>query len=680
MNSTAAGFDYDLAFSRNIGWVTQEEQRALGTKRVAIAGLGGVGGIHLLTLARLGVQRFAIADFDTFGIENFNRQVGATMSTVGESKLETLARMVRDINPTAELSLFRDGVDGGNVDAFLSQADLYVDSLDFFALSARRLVFAACAERRIPAVTAAPLGMSAAVLAFVPGGMTFEQYFRLDGCSESEMQLRFLLGLAPRMLHRGYLVDPSRVNLEDRRGPSTMIACQLCAGTAAAESLKILLQRGNVISAPWGYQFDGYRCKLVKTWRPGGNGNPLQRLTMMVARHQLAQMRKSSHSMPLSNDEALADSVGKDAMPIERVLDLARWAPSGDNTQCWRFELIGPSEAMVHGHDTRDHCVYDLDGHASHLSIGALLRTIRIAATSVGARADIDAIVPVDDRKPRFRVRLSPDSTAPHALLPSIKARTVCRRRMSTRRLTSSEKTAVESGIPAGYRAVWFEALGERLQWANLLSLNGKLRLLMPEGYAVHRDIIEWDVTYSARRIPEGALGMSPASLSLTRWAMADWSRINFVNRLPGGTWMPRVELDWLPTVSCGAVVAVIADREPVSVLDHVNAGEAVQCMWLTLTSLGLVHQPAVTPIVFSRFLRDARRFSKHPDAEALAGTISKRLATLLGRDQVSKLVWLGRAGERLRGDRADARSVRMPMSDLVIRPAGAQAHAIETS
>src|SRR5262245_45486036 len=46
----APAFDYEQAFSRNVGWVTESEQRALRRKRIAIAGLGGVGGIELLTL------------------------------------------------------------------------------------------------------------------------------------------------------------------------------------------------------------------------------------------------------------------------------------------------------------------------------------------------------------------------------------------------------------------------------------------------------------------------------------------------------------------------------------------------------------------------------------------------------------------------------------------------------
>ena len=56
--------------------------------------------------------------------------------------------------------------------------------------------------------------------------------------------------------------------------------------------------------------------------------------------------------------------------PIEQVLDCARWAPSGDNAQPWRFVPKTEREAEVVGYDTRAHCVYDLDGWASELAHG----------------------------------------------------------------------------------------------------------------------------------------------------------------------------------------------------------------------------------------------------------------------------------------------------------------------
>jgi molybdopterin/thiamine biosynthesis adenylyltransferase len=280
-------FDYNTAFSRNIGWLTQAEQDRLRNARIAIAGMGGVGGIHLVTLARLGVGKFSIADFDTFDQTNFNRQAGASMRTLGLEKVNVMAEQALDINPELDIRIFPEGVNEQNLDDFLNGVDIYVDGLDFFVFEAREAMYRACERLRVPAVIAAPLGMGAAVVNILPGQMSFEEFFCLEGVSREEKALRFLLGLSPALLQRGYLLDRSTVDLATRRGPSTVMACQLCAGVAATEGLKILLQRGPVLAAPHGYQFDAYRNKLVHTWRPGGNRNPLQRLGLAIARHQL---------------------------------------------------------------------------------------------------------------------------------------------------------------------------------------------------------------------------------------------------------------------------------------------------------------------------------------------------------------------------------------------------------
>ena len=220
--------------------------------------MGGVGGFHLLSLARLGIGKFNIADPDLFELANFNRQAGATMSGLGKPKAEAMAALAKDINPDLDIKIFPQGIGKDNLSDFFADVDLYVDGLDFFAFSIRQDTFDTCAELGIPAITAAPLGMGTAVLNFVPGGMTFREYFQLGDLPDEEKALRFLLGLAPARLHFGYLVDPSRVDLANHRGPSTIMACQLCAGAAATEALKILLNRGKIRAAPHGLHFDAY--------------------------------------------------------------------------------------------------------------------------------------------------------------------------------------------------------------------------------------------------------------------------------------------------------------------------------------------------------------------------------------------------------------------------------------
>ena len=290
-NITKIAFDRKVAFSRTIGLVTHQEQETLRNKTVAIAGLGGVGGSHVLTLVRLGVGGIHISDMDTFGVENFNRQAGANMNTVGRSKLEVMKEMALAINPELRIKTFPEGVTEGNLSEFFAGVDTYVDGLDFFAFNIRKKVFQYCGAKKIPVTTVGPIGMGAALINFLPGGMSFDDYFQWkDGDSELDLAIKFLLGLSPAAAHRSYVVDPSAVKLKERKGPSTPMGCELCAGVAGAEVLKILLGRGKVYGAPHSFLFDAYQNKYSHNVLRWGNKGPIQRIKLYFAKKMLSKM------------------------------------------------------------------------------------------------------------------------------------------------------------------------------------------------------------------------------------------------------------------------------------------------------------------------------------------------------------------------------------------------------
>src|SRR3954465_13433116 len=122
MPATAAAFEYADAFARNLGLVDAAQQARLRGARVAIAGLGGVGGAHVQAMARLGIGALSLPDPDVFegahpnpapgfvGAANLNRQLGAAMDSVGEAKVEVLARTARGIDPLIDLRLFPAGI------------------------------------------------------------------------------------------------------------------------------------------------------------------------------------------------------------------------------------------------------------------------------------------------------------------------------------------------------------------------------------------------------------------------------------------------------------------------------------------------------------------------------------------------------------------------------------------
>lgn len=98
-------FSYDAFVSRNPGFVSAEEQARLKAGRVFVAGVGGMGGACFATLVRAGVGHFVIADIDRFELSNFNRQVFASLDTIGLDKAASAADAARRINPQVEIEV-----------------------------------------------------------------------------------------------------------------------------------------------------------------------------------------------------------------------------------------------------------------------------------------------------------------------------------------------------------------------------------------------------------------------------------------------------------------------------------------------------------------------------------------------------------------------------------------------
>lgn len=361
---------------------------------------------------------------------------------------------------------------------------------------------------------------------------------------------------------------------------------------------------------------------------------------------------------------------------IEQILDLARWAPSGDNTQPWRFELVDELNFVVHGFDTRNHCVYDLDGRPSQISLGALLETISIAASGHGLTMLSRRRVNASEVTPTFDVQLvaHPGGKA-DPLIPSITERSVQRRPMRTRVLSPEEKQALEASVGDDYRVLWLEGFGSRFRVARLMFNNAKLRLTLPEAYRVHRDIIQWDARFSEDRVPDQALGIDPVTARLMRFVLGSWRRVEFFNRFLAGTWVPRIQMDFIPSLACAAHVVIKAQRKPTTIDDYIAAGRAVQRFWLTATRLCLFQQPEMTPLIFGSYVRNSTPFTTAVRLQSRARTLEAATRRVIGPD-VDRAVWMGRVGA---GSAPTARSTRRPLEQL-IRPPRAPSHAADAS
>jgi molybdopterin/thiamine biosynthesis adenylyltransferase len=237
-----------------------------------------------MTLARMGIGHFHMADRDQFSLANFNRQYGATISALDKNKAEVMAAAVREVNPEIDLKIWNEFIDESNVETFLSGCDLVLDGIDAFNIEARLTLFMKAREMGIPVITAGPIGFSCALLIFTPTSMSFEDYFNIQkGMNSEEQFVRFITGMTPLPYYLSYM-NTKKVEQKEKHGPCAASAIMLCAGFAATEAVKILLKRGKSHPAPHYHYFDPYLMKFKRKYLFLGNRNPIQRLKISLAK------------------------------------------------------------------------------------------------------------------------------------------------------------------------------------------------------------------------------------------------------------------------------------------------------------------------------------------------------------------------------------------------------------
>jgi hypothetical protein len=329
-----------------------------------------------------------------------------------------------------------------------------------------------------------------------------------------------------------------------------------------------------------------------------------------------------------------------------KILDLARWAPSGDNTQPWRFEIVSGGQIAIHGFDTRDHVLYDFKGRPSQMAHGALLETIRIAATAFQLLAKWSLRPGCIDCAPIYDVFLERvPGLEPDSLLPFIEKRVVQRRRMQMTPLSEQQRQALINVVGPNYALQFIENFSGRWGVAKLLWENAYIRLTCPEAFEVHRNIIEWGVQFSCDRLPEQAIGVDPITAKLMKWVMNSWGRVDFFNRYLFGTVAPRLQLDLVPAIACSAHLLLRPCRPPCGLNDIVESGVAMQRLWLTATALGLYLQPEMTPVIFRWYAREGGEISQLPDINKKAHSMANAFERLVRAEELTPFSFFCRIG-----------------------------------
>lgn len=589
----------EAAFSRNIGLFSEGEQERLARARVAIPGMGGVGGVHLINLVRTGIGRFNLADFDRFEPVNVNRQFGARVPAFGRAKLAVMIEEAQSINPFLDIAPYPSGLTADNMETFLTDVDVVLDGLDFFQFEIRRTLFNTAHAMGVPVITAGPLGFSSALLVFTPQGMSFDDYFDVRGnLTDEQKYLRFAMGLAPRPTHIGYM-DLSRVDLKDGKGPSLNLACQLCASLAATEAVRIILGKPGLRPVPCFMQFDPFRQTLRKGRLARGNRAWSQRVKLWYVQNVLlkaaAGARARKPEQPAVNAlqfTSLTGDVG------DYLLRAAIQAPSGDNAQPWRFGLAG-NDIHVFLDPDADRSFFNIRQTASVIACGAAVENIRLAATTMGLEA-VAQILPDGARENLMAtVRVQGGDRAADPLARHVWTRCTNRRPYTKRPLPhwlqADLKACIKDMPQAG-----LHLLTERAELRRLAKVVYMADRIRTEHQGLHEhftSMIRFDDQEAGQRrdglplknLEAGLPG--EAFLRLTR----PWPVMRMANRIGLGRMVALHSAQGI--LVSGAVGLVVIDGlEPG---DFLLGGQALQRIWLATEHQGLQLQPMTAVTLF---------------------------------------------------------------------------------
>jgi len=201
-------------YSRNKKMISIDEQKKLSKSTVVILGVGGLGGYAVEMLARIGVGKLLLVDFDKFETTNLNRQIISTEDNLGLLKVEEGKKRIESINPEIETVAINKKISSENIDAIIKGADVVVDALDSSIL--KKIVEQSCDRNNIPMVHGAIGGWIAQVAVIMPGDFILDKIYKED-------------------------------NLENKMGNPSFTPA-LAASIQVGEVIKLLLKKGEVLN------------------------------------------------------------------------------------------------------------------------------------------------------------------------------------------------------------------------------------------------------------------------------------------------------------------------------------------------------------------------------------------------------------------------------------------------
>ncbi len=647
----------EVRLDRNRNRITREEQARLAKLSVGIVGLS-VGNAIARTLALEGAcGRFKLADFDHLDLSNLNR-LQASVADLGLNKAVLAARQIFELNPYADVALFPNGVNEANLDEFLvgnPALHLLIEECDSLDIKVRLRERAR--ELRLPVL-----------MHTSDRGMLDLERFDL------EPERPLFHGLAGRLDARqlkGLSTEEKVAPVLDILGAETMSARMAASLVEVGRTLKTWPQLGADVELggatiaaavrrfgmgerlPSGRSFVDLESSHV------GGASPLCGASTPVDQRAPPQPRPA-----IPSDRSLCGKVNSNF--IRFLAEQATLAPSGGNCQPWQFFAEDDYTLHLVHHRTRSFNLTDRTHRAAMVALGAALENIVIAAAHRGFTTEIATFPKPEQPAWVATLHFQP---GPTEALASLAAEFEWVGLRCTNRHCGEPAAMPKEDCRAFQRAA--EAHGAGLQIIDdresmtkvgrALGQGDRLRLLCPE---LHRELmaeLRWTPEEATRRrdgVDLATLELKPKDLAAFRIVR----RPDVMELIQAQQLGQALEESAVKAVGGASALALLRVKGR-SLADFLQAGRALQRIWLQATKRRWAVHPMATVIYFRQLIDLPETTCFTRDQSALLVQLADTLEEIFGLKPGWPPAMLFRLS---RAPAPSARAARLPLDEVL--------------
>lgn len=592
----------ELRTSRNRHKITREEQRFLSQRRVGVVGLSV--GAHVATVLALerGCGELRLADFDVLELSNLNRLHEGVMS-LGVKKTVLAARRIAELDPFLNVTCFHEGLSLENLDEFFRSGgdlDLLVDECDDFAMKL------ACRER------ARQLEIPVVMEANDRATLDIE---RFDREPDRPILHGLLAGLDTKNVHRLSTNEEKVPYLLPMVGEATMSDKLRASLLEVGESIETWPQLASDVALGAGLVANVARRIALEQLKDSGRYFvDLEELVKDARSNQREPDVAPPAPQPLPESCAtllLPDrepgQVSPDADTLGELVDAALKAPSGANEQPWDWIVRGPNLWLV-GRNRFGDSLLNYGDVATHLAVGAATENLVLRAHQLGL--SVKLLPPAENASTavvgfRFFRASAPEGSEAHtydALARAIGTRHTNRGRNSAGALAGDALTALCSTAAsvAGCQLHFVTDRPALAEVADVAARAERIRMLHPVG---HRDMVR-EIRWTVAEAEATKDGIDLRTLELSATELAGLKMLRspgvppLLRRWRGGRGLERLTRSCI--LASSAVGLITTDRQTVPA--RVDAGRAIERVWLLASQLGIALQPhTASVLLFAR-------------------------------------------------------------------------------